>query len=97
MIFALAGLAVVALLLYRFWFSDSGWFAVRELESNVAVQVRETSRLTQRNRVLTAEVMTMKEGDGVVEARARTDLGMVATGETFYVVVDAAESEAEQP
>ena len=88
MTFALAGLAVLAVLLFRFWFSESGWFAVRELEVNVEAQARQTAELAQSNRVLAAEVMTMKQGNEVVEARARTDLGMVAEGETFYVVVE---------
>ena len=87
-IFALSGLALLAVLLFRFWFSDSGWFAVRELEVNVDAQARQTAELAQRNRVLAAEVMTMKEGNEIVESRARADLGMVAEGETFYVVVD---------
>lgn len=98
MIFALAGLGLLAVLLYRFWFSESGWFAVRDLEANVAAQVSQTARLAQRNRVLAAEVMTMKEeGNEGVEARARAELGMVAEGETFYVVVDPAESEVPAP
>ena len=88
MIFALSGLAVLAVLLFQFWFSESGWFAVRNLEANVDAQKRQTAALAQRNRVLAAEVMMMKEGNGIVESRARTDLGMVAEGETFYVVVD---------
>lgn len=98
MIFASAGLVVFAVLLFRFWFSESGWFAVRELEDNVAAQVRQTARLAQRNRVLAAEVMMMKgEGSEGLEARVRTDLGMVAEGETFYLVVDSVESEAGVP
>lgn len=97
MIFALSGLAVLAVLLFRFWFSESGWFAVRELEVNVDAQVSQTAHLAQRNRVLAAEVTTMKEGNEVVEARARADLGMVAEGETFYVVADPSEPEAQMP
>ena len=88
-IFALGGLALLAVLLAHFWFSDSGWFAVRKLEVEVGGQLRQTAGLAQRNRILAAEVHTAKEGYDVVEARARTDLGMVAAGETFYVVVDA--------
>lgn len=96
MIFALSGLAVLAVLLFRFWFSESGWFAVRDLEANVEAQMRQTADLAQRNRVLAAEVMTMKEGNQIVESRARTDLGMVAEGETFYVVVSS-ESDEQTP
>jgi len=99
MVFALAGLAVLGLLLFQFWFSESGWFAVRELEDNVAAQARQTAHLAQRNRILAAEVMTMKEegNEAAVEARARADLGMVAEGETFYVVVDPDESGTQVP
>lgn len=97
MIFALSGLAVLALLLFRFWFSESGWFAVRDLEANVDAQMRQTAALAQRNRVLAAEVMTMKEGNEIVESRARTDLGMVAEGETFYVVVEPSEPDVQTP
>ena len=97
MIFALSGFAVLAVLLFRFWFSESGWFAVRELEANVDVQVRQTAELAQRNRILAAEVTTMKEGNENVESRARADLGMVAEGETFYVVVDPSEPDVRMP
>ena len=97
-LFASAGLVVLAMLVFRFWFSESGWFAVRALEDNVAVQERKTAHLAQRNRVLAAEVMFMKdEGNEGLEARVRTDLGMVADGETFYLVVDAVEDEADLP
>ena len=50
-----------------------------------------TALLDERNRVLTTEVMALKEGLVAVEARARTDLGMVSEGETFYLVVDGAD------
>ena len=97
MVFALSGIAVLAVLLFRFWFSESGWFAVRDLEANVEAQLRQTADLAQRNRVLAAEVVTMKEGNEIVESRARTDLGMVAEGETFYVVVDPPEPGVQTP
>lgn len=96
-IFALSGLAILAVLLFRFWFSESGWFAVRDLEANVEVQLRQTADLAQRNRVLAAEVVTMKEGNEIVESRARTDLGMVAEGETLFVVVDPPEPDVQSP
>jgi cell division protein FtsB len=86
--FALAGIALLALLLYRFWFGESGWFAARELAAKVEAEVRLTIRYDERNRVLMAEVQALKDGFDAVEARARTDLGMIAEGETFYLVVD---------
>ena len=84
---AASGIVLLALLLYRFWFGESGWFAVRQLAEEVAVQDRRTEAAAERNRTLTTEVMALKQGLDAVEARARTDLGMVAEGETFYLVV----------
>ena len=88
--FALIGLVALGLLLYRFWFGESGWFAVRAMEKDVAAQQRLTEELAERNRLLTVEVLALKDAADLdaVEARARTDLGMIAEGETFYLIVD---------
>ncbi len=89
--FALAGVVLLALLTYRFWLGNSGYFAVRELADDVAAQARLTAQLGDRNRALIAEVMALKQGLDAIEARARTDLGMVAGGETFYFVATPAD------
>ena len=85
-IFAVIGAVLLVPMLYRFWFGESGWLAARELERELAAQERVAALLDERNRLLTMEVMALKEGQAGVEARARTDLGMVAAGETFYLV-----------
>ena len=87
--FAIIGIVTLALLLYRFWFGESGWFAVRALADEVRAQERRTQALAESNDILIAEVMALKQGHSAVEARARTDLGMIGKGETFYLVVDA--------
>ena len=38
------------------------------------------------NRILAHEVRAQKHGLAAVEARARSDLGMIKEGETFYLV-----------
>ena len=88
-VFAILGIVVFALLLYRFWFGESGWFAVRSLAAELAAQELRTQALAESNGVLIAEVMALKEGHHAVEARARTDLGMIREAETFFLVVDA--------
>lgn len=87
--FAMIGIVMLALLLYRFWFGESGWFAVQSLAAEVAAQERRTQALAESNGIVIAEVMALKDGHRAVEARARTDLGMIGVGETFYLVVDA--------
>ncbi|MGE0625495.1 MAG: septum formation initiator family protein [Pseudomonadales bacterium] len=71
---------------YKFWFSDVGFFRIRSLDEDVAKQSQRLDRLTERNRILAAEVRAQKHGLDAVEARARSDLGMVKAGETFYLV-----------
>ena len=72
----------------RLWFSDVGIRAQRDLEARVAEQVRHTQDLQRRNRLLAGEVQALKSGSAGVEARARSELGMIKEGETFYLVVD---------
>ena len=86
--FAALGVVLLALTLYAFWFGESGYFAARDLARQVSEQEQRTAALAERNRALAVEVTALKEGLDAVEARARTDLGMVAEGETFYLVME---------
>lgn len=85
-------LAVLALLLavlqVRLWTGPGGRSAVAELDAQVARQARENGGMRQRNDALAAEVADLKSGEAAVEERARSELGMIKPGETFYRVVD---------
>ena len=95
---AAALLLVVVLLQYRVWISDSGVHEVDRLQHAVAAQRSENEQLTDRNRQLAAEVRDLKTGMGALEERARSDLGMIASHETFYQVVPRrAGAPGEQP
>ena len=93
-VFLTIGIALVGALQYRYWFGDSGFFEAKALAEKIAKQTRLNDRLEQRNRVLAAEVAALKDGLDAVEARAREDLGMIADGETFYLVVPKANLES---
>lgn len=84
--------AVLVLLQYRLWLSDDGVGEVARLKEAVAAQRAENERLAERNRQLAAEVRDLKSGMAALEERARSELGMVARGETFYQVVPATTS-----
>jgi cell division protein FtsB len=71
---------------YKYWFSDVGHFRDEALGGEVLKQAQRLSALEERNRILAAEVRAQKHGLAAVEARARTDLGMIKEGETFYLV-----------
>lgn len=86
--FLATGLLVLLMLLqYRLWLGEGGMREVSRLRAEIEVQREQNSKLKERNRTLGAEVQDLKKGTVAIEERARTDLGMVGTGETFYQVV----------
>jgi cell division protein FtsB len=86
-------LFVVLLLLlgglqYRLWVGEGSLAQVSGLSQQIAEQQGENQRLLERNRILEAEVMELKEGMETVEERARHELGMVKEGETLYQLAE---------
>ena len=84
----LALVAMLALLQFRLWTGQGGHRSVTALQSQVHQQTRENAGLEQRNGALAAEVEDLKSGEAAVEERARSELGMIKPGETFYRVVE---------
>lgn len=76
----------------QLWFSDDGFGKTRKLRAAVAEQRLQNEELRARNATLDAEVVNLKQSREAAEERARTDLGMIGPGETFYQVVPVAES-----
>ena len=93
-IIALVLVALLGWLQYRLWFGDGGARQVSVLERQVQRQARDNAGLGQRNDTLADEVVDLKSGEAAVEERARSELGMIRPGETFYRVV---ENEASPP
>ena len=85
--FALSLGVVVLLLQYRLWMSPNGVRELGRLEQAVAQQRLENEQAINRNAQLAAEVRDLKKGVTALEERARSDLGMIASNETFYQVV----------
>ena len=83
--------ALLVLLQLRLWVSDDGYRAAWRLADQVEAQASENQRLRERNRALAAEVNDLKTGLDAVEEIARSELGMVRSGETLYQVVDSDE------
>ncbi|ROR32235.1 cell division protein FtsB [Inmirania thermothiophila] len=78
---------LLAVLQYRLWLGEGGLRSVAALQRAIAAQAEENARLAERNRRLAAEVMDLKEGVEAIEERARSELGMIGPGETFFQVV----------
>lgn len=80
--------AVLVLLQYKLWFGDAGIGEVRRIRQAVAQQQLTNAELGERNEALRGEVKDLKQGLEAIEERARSELGMVKDGETFYQVVE---------
>lgn len=80
--------ALLAWLQYRLWFGNGGQREVDVLQRQVQAQSRANGGLRQRNEALAAEVKDLKSGEAAIEERARSELGMIKPGETFYRVVE---------
>jgi cell division protein FtsB len=78
----------LVLLQYKFWFGQGNWRQVEQLRAQVQAQQAENRELLRRNKALAAEVKDLKTGVDAVEERARNEMGMIKSGETFYRVVD---------
>ncbi len=84
---ALLLLALFLLLQYELWFSEGGITSSLRMRQEIAEQEQKNAQLKVRNLALMADIKELKQGDQAVEERARTELGMVKKGETFYQIV----------
>ncbi len=72
---------------YKLWIDEDGAREVLRLNREVDAHKREIATLRERNNALAAEVIDLKSGLGAIEERARSDLGMIRKGETFYHLI----------
>lgn len=85
----IAALVVCLLFLqYRLWIGEGSLAEVVQLQREIREQQNEIERLQERNRILALEVRELKTGLDTIEERARSEMGMIKEGETFYMVID---------
>ena len=86
--FALILIALLIGLQIKLWIGDGEMRDLRAIRARVAEQKAENAKLQQRNEALHADVEDLKHGRDAVEARARSQLGLIKPGEVFYQVVN---------
>lgn len=79
---------LLVLLQVKLWFGEGSVMDVWQLEDAIAAQQTTNEQLKERNQALIAEVNDLKQGLEAIEERARSELGMIKKGETFYQVVE---------
>lgn len=71
----------------RLWLGDGSLEDVVALKRQLATQRAEVADLRERNATLQAEVDDLKGGLAAIEARARSELGLIRKGETYFQLI----------
>ena len=69
---------------YRLWVGEGSLAEVSALRQQLAAQRVELDNLQERNATLRAEVEDLKDGLAAIEARARSELGLIRQDETYF-------------
>ena len=79
---------MIAVLQFQLWIGDDSVRSLSLLEDQVAEQKSINMSLEDRNKKLDIEVVDLKTGVEAIEERARSELGMIEQGETFFLIVE---------
>ncbi|MBT4160575.1 MAG: cell division protein FtsB [Gammaproteobacteria bacterium] len=82
LILALGGLQT------RLWVGQGSFAHVNGLRVQVEQRTAENEGRRQRNEILKAEILDLKQGLDAVEDIARSELGLIKKGETFFLLVE---------
>jgi cell division protein FtsB len=81
-------LVVLLGLQYRLWVGEGSLAEVATLKRQLSQQRSELHDLKERNATLQAEVDDLKQGLAAIEARARSELGLIREGETYFQLLE---------
>lgn len=86
-IISLLLIVFLALLQYRLWFGKNSVPDYLALKDEMQRQQLANEKLTQRNKLIYADIDDLKSGLEAMEERARNELGMIKQGETFFRLI----------
>jgi cell division protein FtsB len=70
------------------WFGDDRRPRLNTLEQEVAEQTATNQALAETNADLRAEAENLRQGKEAAEERARSELGLIEPGETYYQIAE---------
>jgi cell division protein FtsB len=85
-------LLILVSLQFRLWFGEGSISQKTQLDRELSAQQVYNEELKHRNKLIAKEVESLKNNLDAIEEKAREDLGMIKDNETFYLVIDKAES-----
>ncbi len=72
----------------RLWIGEGSLAHVSGLRVEVDKQISENKQKQRRNEILKAEIMDLRDGLEAIEAKARSELGLIKEGETFFLLLE---------
>lgn len=72
----------------RLWVGEGSLAQVSSLRDEVESKRAANETKVQRNEILKAEIRSLKKGLTAIEEKARSELGLIKEGETFFMIVD---------
>ena len=86
----LYGFLIIVFLNFQFqlWLGEDSVRELNMLQTELDAQRQINAEIEERNRLLEIEVVELKTGLEAVEERARSELGVIEKGETFYLLLD---------
>lgn len=78
----------------QLWFGKNGLVEYRQVSEKLLQQQAENEKFKERNALLKEEIKDLKSGLEAIEELARSDLGFIKPGETFYRVIPQNKSDA---
>jgi len=78
----------LAILIYKFIFSDTSYFEYQILKNKVINLKEENKKLSEKIEILKVEIENLINGHTVIEEKARNELGLTKEKETFYQILE---------
>ena len=72
----------------RIWIGEGSLAQINALADRIDQQEAANESKRQRNKVLRAEIVDLKNGVASIEEKARSEFGLIKQGETFFLIVD---------
>lgn len=82
---------MLAGLQFRLWVSDGSMAEMHRLKQTKQELKATIARARARNKALAAEIENLKSGTEAMAGRARSNIGMIKAGETFYLTLRSSE------
>lgn len=81
-------LLLFVLLQYAIWAGKNSVFDLLAMDSTLNELTEQNKKLRKRNDRLHAEVIDIKSRLSAIEAHARSELGLIKPGETFFQIIE---------